>query len=348
NVGTLDFNQGIGFSVTIKYPAGTFPVGTSVTNVATATAVPLGASTINGGPAAATSTIAAPNCDVRFGFRGDQTSSRVTANANPQSNYGQGNVITAEIGNSSNVSAFGDIILDIPNSLYPLWFNVYNNTPSTGWTAEYKTNLNGSWRPIGITNFNTPYSGSRVNVSSLGLASNEYVTQIHFFSANAIVPNGGGSFTYGFDFTGVDRNGNSVPVGTTIPLTMQTANTCNSGGFGAVGGPTYTTINQGLNVTPPHTSAQLNKSVNPTAAIPGAIVDYNLAWDLDEINSSSPPVNAIFSDLLPAGMEYVPNTSLDNNNNPITATVTVIDNYNGTGRQLVRWNFTGVYGGNAY
>jgi large repetitive protein len=348
NLGTLYWENQASYSITLQYPSSTFPVGSIVTNNLSAVGSPRGNSNVTG-TASSTATIQAPNCDVRIGFRPDQTSTKVTAGANTFSNYGQGNNISVDLSNASNVPAFIDGIVTIPPALLTKRFVLYNNSSTGVWSAEYKTNTNNTWRPLpNITNYSTPYNAAQDNVSSLGLNSGEYVTQVHVFSVGAAPAGGAAGFSFQYDFTGTDQNGNAVPNGTNIVTGLQLASTCNSGGFGAVGGPSYTTATQGLLVTPPYTKFYSRKEVNPSAAVPGAVVDYTLFWDLNEVASSSPPIDPIFTDLLPAGMEYVPGTSLDHYNNPTTATVTVIDNYNGTGRQLVRWSFTGIYAGNAY
>src|SRR5690606_31665344 len=77
--------------------------------------------------------------------------------------------------------------------------------------------------------------------------------------------------------------------------------------------------------------------------IPSSVVTYSLRI-MTTNNSPSALINPIVADLLPLGMSYVPGSWTFNANgtgapNPIFEE---IPNYNGTGRTLLRWSFTGA------
>jgi uncharacterized repeat protein (TIGR01451 family) len=152
---------------------------------------------------------------------------------------------------------------------------------------------------------------------------------------------------YHYDFTGTDRNGNAVTGDIIAKIRYKI--TCDVGGIGM--DPTYDPDQEmSIKIVPPTTELSLAKYVNPGAVPPGGVVEYTLSWDLNETGSSSPPVNPIFTDLLPIGMDYVVGSAKQGNNTgagsggPLPATEEVILNYLGTGRTLVRWKFTGIYG----
>jgi hypothetical protein len=175
----MSSGDGTGFSVTIKYPAGTFPEGSTVTNEAISRGTPRGSAEITSNTAPVVTQVQAARCDVRIGFRGDQTTPNVTAGANTYSQYSWGNRMAIDMGNASNVPASVDVVHDIPLALIPIKFDFYNNSASGGINFFYKTNLNSTWtaysgNPLATVGF----TGANVNVSDLGLASGEYITQI--------------------------------------------------------------------------------------------------------------------------------------------------------------------------
>ena len=345
--GTMSSGDGTGFSVTIKYPAGTFPIGTDIVNTATGTGTPRGSGQITSNTASVTTQVQTARCDVRVGFRGDQTSTNITAGANMFSQYGWGNRVQVEAGNSSNVPADIDVIHDIPLAFYPVKFTANNNSTG-GLNFFYKTNLNNSsWIPSTQNPINTPFGGTNIELSSLNLASNEYVTQIRMTNAGSMPAGGSYSIGYGFDFTGTDRNG-AAATPASVSLRLKHAETCDQGGLGS--GYSYITpADLVVNIVPPYTQLGVEKYVNPGAVPPGGEVTYRLRWDLNETGSSSPPVNPIITDLLPTGIEYVAGSARQDGGGPLPAGTIeeVIPNYNNTGRILVRWKFIGIYGQNA-
>ena len=346
NVGTLNWDESTNFSLSIQYPIGTFPEGSSVTNEAEAKGTPLGSGQITSNKPTVVTQIQAPRCDPRIGFRMDQTTPEVTAGANPFSMYGWGNRLAIEVSNQSNVPASVDVVHDIPLAFTPIKLDFYNNAASGGINFFYKTNLNNStWIAFSGNPLAAPgFTGFNLDVSSLGLASGEYLTQIRVRDSSKLPAGGSITMNYHYDFSGIDRNGVAV-TGEIIPK-LRFQSTCDPGGLGT--DPSYNPDQElSIKIVPPLTEFSLTKFVNPAAVPPGANVDYVLFWDLGETRSTSAPNKPIISDLLPVGLDYVAGSSTQDNGSPLPAVEEVIPNFNGTGRTLVRWKFTGIYGQNA-
>jgi uncharacterized repeat protein (TIGR01451 family) len=350
NMGTMTAGQGIPLSITLQYPAAFYPQGSSATNTVSATSNPLGSPQITSNTATATTNVQAPNCDIRIEPRGDQTSPSVTAGVNPYSNYGWGNRVAYQMGNYSNVPAFMDMTHTIPLSFYPKRFDIYNNSGTGQVNFYYKTNLNSTWTAWATNPFTNPYGAIFIEVTSLGLGINEYLTEVRVASNGTYPPTGGIIWGYHYDFSGTDRNGS--PASGPITLRAASAGSCATGGFPGGGGgggfggtpTTYTPFTSVVNVTPRHTEASIEKYVDIPAVTPGSMVTYKMRWDFNETSSNAPPVNPIFSDLLPLGMEYVAGSSTNGSGGALPITETVTLNYQGTGRTLVRWKFIGVFG----
>ena len=344
NVGTMSSGDGTGFSVTIKYPAGTFPENTTFENKAQGKGTPRGGSEISSNEAKVTTQVQAARCDVRINFRGDQTGTNVTAGANLYSRFGWGNYASIDVSNASNVPASIDAVHDIPLAFTPIKFVLYNNSASGGINFYYKTNLNNSsWTLWSGSPYSAAFNGTQFDVTTLNLGATEYITQIRVRDTSTIPAGGGISMAYHYDFTGTDRNGASVTGPITMRLRYKT--TC-TGGLGP--DPVYDPDQLlEIRVVPPYTEVALEKYVSPGAVPPGGIVTYTARWDLNETFSSSAPRNPIVTDLLPVGMEYVAGSAKDFVGSPLPATEEVIPNFANTGRTLVRWKFTGIYGANA-
>ncbi|MBL8120005.1 MAG: hypothetical protein JNJ78_20910, partial [Anaerolineae bacterium] len=177
-----------------------------------------------------------------------------------------------------------------------------------------------------------------LNVSALGLGGNSIIAlqwdfgtvQPDFIPSNA-------PRIYG-RITNPDRNGD--PVNDNDPL----SNT-------AVVGWSYDDNDDTLSDTQNDTIRQPvaepapQKSITSTGPyIPSSVVSFSLRV-MARSNSPSVLVNPVVMDLLPDGLMYVPNSWAFNPGSSGATTPPIfeeIPNYNGTGRTLLRWSFTGA------
>ena len=240
--------------------------------------------------------------------------------------------------NNSGVALDDFIITDTP----PAQFNVtgvtlgqYQNAAGVQVTVYYQSSATGStWNlwsgPV------TP-NNQTLNVSSLGLGA-AYITGVRYDFG-----------TVPMDFVpstlprilgrviNPDNNGSPVDDGDTM-----TNN--------ATLDWTYESVSDNLSdsqvdtVREPIAEPAPQKSeVTSGPYIPTSVVTYSLRI-MTTSTSPSALVNPIVADLLPVGMTYVPGSWTFNANgtgapNPIFEQIA---NYNGTGRTLLRWSFTGA------
>lgn len=219
-------------------------------------------------------------------------------------------------------------------------------TESGGWTdspftevyVRYQTNLNnGTW-----IDWAGPFEGhedAQLSVGALGLASGEYVTMVQWdfgdvpvgFDSNGDRPRVTGTLL------GTDHDGNVVNVGDVIENCVFLS--------GESGGTTYTERQcASTTVAPPEADLDPGKTVLTSAPYyPGDTVIFRLSI---ENNSTGTNIasNPTVMDLLPEGLEYVPNSwTLDENGTGVPAPNFYFEtNYNATGRTLLRWDWTGA------
>lgn len=189
---------------------------------------------------------------------------------------------------------------------------------------SYKTSINTNW--TAVTSSNTT-----IKVNTLGLAAGEYITALKweiaelpaYYTRSSIV---------GFYSTILD----SVSVGDIIK---------NSGhadyDFILDGEPTHTTriSTRNTRILESKPKPYVRKyRTSPAIVTPGKQVKYSIRFK----NLESELVNPVLSDLLPANLEFtswkVTRRDAADMPDPI---FTKVDNYQGTGRTLLRWSWTG-------
>ncbi len=106
-----------------------------------------------------------------------------------------------------------------------------------------------------------------------------------------------------------------------------------------------TTTKTGSNCVDVTTSNGLTASLNatkyapsPSAVNPGTTVTYTIGAKAG--TSTASIINPVLADLLPTGMTYVANSWAVVTGSPTPTSFESIDNYNGTGRTLLRWRYT--------
>jgi len=221
------------------------------------------------------------------------------------------------------------------------------NTESGGWTnapftdvyVRYQTNLNnGAW----IDWVGVPFDGStdeQLPVSALGLGVGEYVTMIQWDFGNVPVA--------------FDSDGNRPRVTGTLLSTDHDGNLVNIGDIiencvflSAENAGTIYTERQcaTMIVEAPRPDLDPDKLIlTPGPYYPGDTVTFEIEVENNE-GASDVAINPIAMDLLPEGLEYVVGTwsVTDNDAGAPTPNFSYQTNYNGTGRTLLKWDWTGA------
>lgn len=266
----------------------------------------------------------------------------------------RGNVpIGAELNYLMLPSLVGDTPMDsiVMIDTIPVEMNLVR-TESGGWNnlngnveVYYQTNNNSNFQ----TWVNSPYAptaDAQLLVTDLNLATNEYVTIIKWVFKNPQVGfahNGNRPRVRG-DVLEIDRNGNPVMVGGTVDNCAYLT--------GYINGTTYLHSDcDGPNILPRIVDGDPDKDIvdngnevkSAGPFFPGDIVEYIILAKSDE-SSSDTLINPIIVDLLPAQLSYVPDSwqIVSNPDNLPVPNFEEIQNYNNTGRTLLRWSWTGV------
>ncbi|MEQ8675604.1 MAG: hypothetical protein RLP44_00810 [Aggregatilineales bacterium] len=210
---------------------------------------------------------------------------------------------------------------------------------------RYQTNLNATFTPVP----GSPFTNNQtVAVAALGLAANEYVTVLQWdFATTSPVPVGfqtANNLNDRFGFTAVvldiDRNGNPVIPG-------QIVDNIGSLDFGIPGDVRTITENHAITITDLTAQPRIDKTASTLNSVtPGEIVTFEIEVRNDN-SATTPLVNPVVADLLDANIIFVDFTfdPLNSGNTPPAAPMPIleqIDNYNGTGRTLLRWRWDGA------
>ncbi|MFK7948876.1 MAG: SdrD B-like domain-containing protein [Saprospiraceae bacterium] len=254
--------------------------------------------------------------------------------------------------NTSNVPIADFYLEDIfPDGLRPRKFETGlffsgGSTANLTKTVKYQTNLNSSWTTItGISSDLT--NSQNVEVSNLGLASNEYITGLRWEVGPDPFPVGAGvkshlDITYGTipndaplgaGTNCITINGSNI---TTITYS-QNKNCSNFNMDDAVTGYVQNPEKAHKSTTMIDWRNQDGPNFNT-----GDIINFRLrVRNASTANGAIP--NPAIADLLPEGLEYIDGswTHDPGSASSPTPTFTKIDNYKGTGKTHLRWDFTG-------
>ncbi|NBC10054.1 MAG: DUF11 domain-containing protein, partial [Bacteroidetes bacterium] len=195
-------------------------------------------------------------------------------------------------------------------------------------TLSYTTNLNPSPQLLG--NFVTSSSAGAFSLPSLG--AGEYLTSLVY--EYGTVPPGfeilGGGISLGYDVLSVDQDGNTV-VGANPRVTLSPEADC-------PGNTTYTCVSPSVSVTADYQGTALSSNCsnselartppegpgNPsksggsetgTSVFPGQEVSYTISF---QQCGQNPLTNGMVTDVLPAGMDFVPGSVTYSPNFPMT------------------------------
>jgi uncharacterized repeat protein (TIGR01451 family) len=323
------------YYVTVRYTAPTFAEGQSVDNTATATgsdslSAPVDIDTV------ASVQIVAPSPSAEI----DKWDSVEPASLGGSLTYffrvrNQGNVDLTNF-------TFTD---DLPKEFIPE--NIYFGSDgggsyhSSNIRVWIKTTANAGWQELPGSPFTTSaYSDPYVAVSSLGLPVGAVVSSIRYQFASVPVnydaqwrPRIQG--TVGVPSTGLDRDGAAI---SGLPKSIQNTYsvTYDHGASTYSGSDTETT---GIIAAAPLPTFSLS-SPTPTSAIPLQEMTWTMRME-NATGGAVPLINPVYGALLPASLEYVTGSVSIVEGTLPSPTVTVTPNYNGTGRQLVRFAFAG-------
>jgi len=320
------------FTVVVVYPSTTFSLGDLVTNTASYSYTPIGEFEVSGGTSTS-STINNPIVEI-----------------GTEKSVSQGSFYPGASGrfnmswwNNSNIALDSFYLEDsIPAGIeitnIGLGAHYYNIPATIDLTIRYQTNLNTSW----VTTPGSPHinwageDGSQEDVSTFGLAAGEYITLIRWeFGPDAMPISSGGYYDVVLDFDVM------------LNATDGTYTNCYTAGY--QGGTIITTgFNNcdNYNILPTVTDANLNPVKSRPGGIlsPGDTETFQLAVR-NEWGAGDSLESPIVYDLLPDGVTYQPGTwtlpAWGNTAGYPDPIFTYIADYNGTGRELLKWEWTG-------
>ena len=326
----------------LRYPSPTFASGTSVTNNASLTGIPIGAADPVSYTASLSHTLATVTV---IGMGGDAKLVSATS-----ATLGSAIQYRYEFTNNGSYPYDTLVIEDsIPPQLAVTAIRAgrqgASGAPFGGsipLAIDFKTNLDTNWRAVTGSPFATS-TLANVAVSALNLAANEYVTALR--STYSGVPPGfqmtDDSTSTGFAATllAVDRNGQAVIPGQTV---INTAGyTAARTGFTSLVRSRSVTVTAIENASLPR--PQVTKSVTSgSISNPGELVRYQV-----NLNNASTAgaglVNPVIADFLDPGMEYgntwLVQTRPSGMPDPIFEE---LPNFDGSGRTLLRWRWEGA------
>lgn len=330
--GSLTAGSSLVRTVTVKFPSSIFVTGNNVTNHLSVTYTP-GGETETTETDSVTHGIVAPI--------GGHSFSKSVANNYTYEGKEASKTWTFTLKNTGNVPMENVVVVDpIPEevNVTRVYIGRLQGTPAglnDPVNVFYKSNLTGAWTAFP----GNPYAGTTnqsETVSGLGLAGNEYITDIKWDFGN--LPVGYEVKDLKFDSTilTTDRSGDPVLADQDIlnvaDLTYEDYRGPQSDDDDAL-------------VTPrsPRAVAELAKDASPTVVNDGESTTYSLRF----INSglaNRDLVNPEYADLLDAKLQFVPG-SYQVVSKPAGAPdpiFEVINDYNGSGRTLLRWKFSGA------
>ena len=322
------------FTVVLVYPSTTFSLGQVVTNTGSYSYTPIGESEVNG-VTSINSTINNPT----IGITTEKSVSPI--NLFP----GASGTFNMNWSNTSNVSLDSFYLEDsIPAGIeitdIGLGAHYYNIPANINLYIKYQTNLNTTWTTTpGSPHINwAGENGLQEDVSTFGLAAGEYITLIRWeFGPDAMPISSGGYYDVELDFN--------------VMLNTADGTYTNCYGAGYQGGSINTGPNNCVdyNILPTVSGA----NVNPVKSRPGGILSpgdtetFNLAVR-NEWGAGDSLENPVVYDLLPEGLTYQAGSWFlppwGNTSGYPAPVFTYTADYNGTGRELLKWEWTGGNG----
>ena len=332
DLGTLDpgtADQGyLTKQVTVKYPQ---DISTTVTNTVTGTGTMVGDQAVN------------VSAEVTHGFQTTEIAKVSSFIKRGKSELAIGENFNYSISQFGNDSVNGNVELDniIFEDNFPqefkfsrLWTGTYGPNPSATYTVMYKTNLNGAWTAWPDRTF-TRGTNTGISVEELSLSQNEYVTGIRmeFGKAERNFKLNDWLFIDG-SIMSPDIAGNEVMPGKIV------TNTARVTGIYKGQEADFKEASCDIKVVDfnPYITSHI-EVVNPKASyVPGDEVEYELKIK-NGFTATGDLLNPIVLDLLPDELEYVDGSWTLTQSDSIQPVFEKIDNYNNTGKTLLRWKW---------
>ena len=264
------------------------------------------------------------------------------------------------INNTGNDTLYNFVLTDtipeniIVNSFSTGLYNYYilpEPTPTNSLVISYQTNLNAT-DVVAHTQVDVTDNSATINVADLGLAANEYITILKYQFGD--IPPGFRvahwlelpkiAFTVNDDFPAPADLTNCLSYTADNAITP-IASTYPNNNFECVTTPVHEPFAGGV--------ALMTKGFTSSLSTNDAFVPFQhgdtIGFQIKASNITSATgniTNPILYDLLPIELSYmdaswyIPNWSIPVADDPI---FTQIDNYNGTGRTLLKWDWTGIH-----
>jgi conserved repeat domain len=198
----------------------------------------------------------------------------------------------------------------------------------------YTTNVNSTFTPVGTFTTTScvniaPVSGG--GCSTLTLGDGERITAIRWRYLDPL--------PFGFSATGH----NFSAVVTAVPVNAVVVNQATS--TFTYNGYTATRVDEArTRIVEPGSRAVVSKSVDPAVAYAGDTVTYTITLNNSQLGGvGAGLVDPVLADLLVESLRYVAGSSVvvSKPTGAPDPVLDVIDNYNGTGRTLLRWRWSG-------
>ncbi len=323
------------FTVVLVYPSASFSLGQVVTNTASYAYTPIGESEVSG-VTSVSSTVNNPTLDIGTEKSVSQNSFYPGASGTFYMNWW----------NNSNVSLDSFYLEDsIPAGIeitdIGLGAHYYNIPANIDLYIKYQTNLNTTWTTTpGSPHINwAGENGLQEDVSTFGLAAGEYITLIRWeFGPDAMPISSGGYYDVELDFNVM------------MNATDGTYTNCYTAGY--QGGSINTSGSNNCvdyNILPTVSGANLNPVKSRLGGVlsPGDTETFNLAVR-NEWGAGDSLENPVVYDLLPEGLTYQAGSWFlppwGNTSGYPAPVFTYTADYNGTGRELLKWEWTGGNG----
>jgi len=319
-------------TVTVRFPAPPFALSNRVTNVVTAIGTPLGKTPTNWirgitniivNPTTA-STFTKSVSEARYVYEGKVVNKTFNMTVNNTGNTPITNVVvTDEIKPEFKVTRFNT--------------GNFNGTPAglrTGINVYYQKWTGSGW----LDAPGNPYTGltnTTILVSALGLATNDYITDLRWEFGELPVNYSIAGLSFQADAMTTDRAGNPVVAGDVLTNRADLA-------YYSYLGPSNRSSTVTLNVLSARPVVQLTKAV--TNAVPvkdGDTLTFRLIL-ANRAEAAAALQNPVVADLLAGYLTYVPG-SWWIQSGPAglpEPTFTSAPNYNGTSNTLLRWDWS--------
>jgi uncharacterized repeat protein (TIGR01451 family) len=337
NIGNFPVGSYTVLRLTVKYPSGTYNVGQTVNNTATLTG------TTPAGAFPAVSSTKAATIAVPF-----NEASSAKYSWTDWASLGGGMGFNFYTYNSGNVPLDNYVVEDhIPAEflLTQIGLGLDDNGTQSNVKVEYKTKTNPTWTTWPNSPFTMPASLSAPDRTYLGvwelgfdpMLGTDYVTDVRLTWDH--LPVG-----YSADNSQTYLNGTTINPnrdGITYAMPLKIGNTINLQYDYTGNTNVLPPFSDSLNIVGKSPKATVGKSLNSAySQQPNNEVQYqfclNNNWD-----ASDSLRDGVVADLLPLNMSIIPGTLVNLSSYVSAPTVTITDNFNSTGRQLVKFSWLG-------